>query len=69
MGLSQRAKKIKYRNRPASSVVPPSSQRIPRASSLDKWSTWVHNSLVFGTSWLNFQGLLEYIQFPIVLFR
>jgi len=69
MGLSQRSKKIKYRNRPTSSIVPPSSQRVPRASSLDKWSSWVHNSLVFGTNWLNFQGLLEYIQFPIVLFR
>ena len=69
MGLSQRAKKIKYKNRSSSAVVPSSSRRVLRSSSLDQWSTWVHNSLVFGTSWLNFRRLLEYFQFPIVLFR
>ena len=68
MGLTQRSKKIKYRNRSASSNSAPSSHSTSRNSSLDSWSQWVHSSLVFGTNWLNFRRLLEYFQFPVVVY-
>jgi ribonuclease HI len=67
MGLTKKAKRIKFRHRSTTTMVAASSRNVISKATPTRWTSWTANSLKFGSSWVNFYRLLEYIQFSVAL--
>ena len=67
MGLTHKTKRVKYKHRNRSN----SSTSAPHTSitktSPTRWTGWITNTLQYGTKWLDFRKLLEYVQFPVAI--